>query len=563
MARDEWGARPLLLVVEHDAARLGSTETELSRSFASSYRVRGEVGATDALRVLDGARERGERVALVLVGDGMPSAARAEVLASARSGHPEARRALLIDWGAWADEAVAATILRGTAVGDLHCYVLRPWTEDDELFHRTVAELVQDWSRADPRTRREVVVVADRHAGRAFELSDLLQRNRIPYAFRDRDSARGAAVLAEVAPDADGAVVVWMPALGGRTLVDPTDAEVLDAWGIPTALPQDPTSVDLLVIGAGPSGLAAAVYGASEGLSTLVVEREAIGGQAGTSSLIRNYLGFSRGLSGAELAQRGFQQAWVFGARFVLTRTVESLERVDGHFRAAVSGGGTVEARAVVLACGVDYRRLGVPTVEAFTGQGVYYGASVSSAHALTGLSAAVSGGGNSAGQAVLQLARYCREVHLVVRGPRLEDTMSAYLVEAIAGEPVITVHLGTDVTGAAGEGRLERLELTERETGARREVAVDGLFVMIGAAPRTSWLPAEVGRDRYGFVLTGVEAADDLSELTLHPHETSVPGLFAVGDVRAGSVKRVASAVGEASVVVSEVHQHLTTRHG
>jgi thioredoxin reductase (NADPH) len=364
----------------------------------------------------------------------------------------------------------------------------------------------------------------------------------------------------------EGEVVVWMPALGGKRLVDPTDAEVLRAWGLPTSVPDTARDVDLLVVGAGPSGLSAAVYGASEGLSTLVVEREAIGGQAGTSSLIRNYLGFSRGLSGSELAQRGYQQAWVFGAHFAITQRVEGLELLDdGRFRAHLSDDQPVTARAVVLATGVDYRRLGVEPLERLTGSGVHYGASVSAAHALTGLSAAVVGGGNSAAQAVLHLARYCREVHLVVRAEDLAESMSAYLVEAIANEPVITVHTGSEVVDGGGEGRLERIVVRGRGTGEQQEVAVDGLFVMIGAAPRTEWLPAEVARDRLGFVLTGTDAAapGDRGSMPPRPHETSVPGLFAVGDVRAGSVKRVASAVGEGSVVISEVHQHLSVPRG
>lgn len=563
MVGTDWGVRPLLLVVENDSERLARVETELARSFGASMRVRGELSVDDAVRVLEGADRRDERVALVLVGDRLAPADRDPMLAVARTRHPEARRCLLIDWGAWSDPSVGETILRGMGIGDLHGYVLRPWTAGDELFHRTIAEIVQDWSRADPRTEREVVVVADRHSGRAFEVSDLLLRNRIPYAFRDRDSDDGARVLDAAAPERDGEVVVWFPALGGATLVDPTDEQVLATWGIPTTVADDQREVDVLVVGAGPSGIASAVYAASEGLRTLVVERSAIGGQAGTSSLIRNYLGFSRGLSGSELAQRGYQQAWMFGARFVLTRSVESIEREGAAFTVTISDQGQVRARAVILACGVAYRRLGIPSVEAFTGQGVYYGAAVSAAHSLTGLSAAVSGGGNSAGQAVLQLARYCKQVHLVVRSERLEDMMSAYLVEAIAGEPVITVHLAADVSGASGEGRLERMVLTDRHTGATEEVDVDGLFVMIGAEPRTDWLPEDVRRDERGFVLTGVEAAHDLSDLSLAPHETSMPGIFAVGDLRSGSVKRVASAVGEGSVVVSEVHQHLATPHG
>lgn len=557
-----WEVRPFLLTVEQDPLRLGRTEAELAHSFAPAYRVRGEITADDGIRLLTGASERGERVAMVMVDDHLPAHERQRLLDTARTLHPEARRALLVDWGAWADPEVARLILRGMAVGDVHSYVLRPWMPDDELFHRTVAEIVQEWSRSDPRNRREVVVIADRHSGRAFEVSNLLQRNRIPYAFRDRDSDLGRDALA-AAGDPVGEVVVWMPAIGGATLVDPSDEAVLHAWGIPTTVADESREVDLLVVGAGPAGLAAAVYGASEGLSTLVVERQAIGGQAGTSSLIRNYLGFARGLSGSELAQRGYQQAWVFGARFALTRSVESLVFGDGRFTATVSGQGTVSARSVVLACGVAYRRLGVPSVEALTGQGVYYGASVSAAHALTGLDAAVVGGGNSAGQAVLQLARYCRTVHLVVRGRSLAETMSAYLIEAIAGEPVITVHTDAEVSAAEGQGRLERIVLRDRSTGAESPVDADGLFVMIGAEPHTDWLPPHVRRDQHGFVLTGLEAARDMSTIPHRPHETTVPGLFAVGDVRAGSVKRVASAVGEGSVVVSEVHQYLATPHG
>lgn len=563
MVAQGWGVRPVVLVVDADAPRLGRVETELARGFGTSYRVRGEVSAADTVHLLHGAARRDEQVALLLVGDGLPDDDRDAVLAAARHHHPEARRCLLVDWGAWSDPAVAGLILRGTAVGDLHAYVLRPWTAGDELFQRTVAEVLQDWSRTDPRTKREVVLVGDRHAPRAFELSDLLHRNRIPYAFRAIDTERGRQALAAARPEHDGEVVVWMAALGGPTLVDPTDEEVLAAWGIPTTVADSQREVDLLVVGAGPSGIAAAVYGASEGLSTLVVERVAIGGQAGTSSLIRNYLGFARGISGSELAQRGYQQAWIFGARFVLSREVQRLQREGGAFRATVSGQGEVVAHSVVLACGVAYRRLGVPSVEERTGQGVYYGASVSAAHALDGLVAGVVGGGNSAGQAVLQLARYSSAVHLVVRSPRLEDTMSAYLIEALAGEPVITVHLGAEITAAEGEGRLERVLVTDRATGVSTPVDMDGLFVMIGAEPHTQWLPDDLRRDPRGFVLTGSEAVDPGAGALPRPHETSVPGVFAVGDVRSGSVKRVASAVGEGSVVVSEVHEHLAAASG
>ena len=557
---NEWGDRPLLLAVDADAPQLHRIEGELQRAFGSDFRVRGELGCEDALKTLRGAHERDERVAVVLLDDSFSDEQRAEVFGTARALHADARRALLVAWGAWADQTTARRILQGMAVGDINYYVLKPWTTRDELFHRVIAEFVQDWSRNEPDNFREVVVVADRHSSRAFAISDLLSRNRIPYAFRPRDSQLGQEVLDHTGQH-DGDVVVWMPAIGGTCLLDPTDVEIVEAWGMPTTLPADDRDFDVLLVGAGPAGLAAAVYAASEGLRTLAVEREAIGGQAGTSSLIRNYLGFSRGLSGADLAQRGYQQAWVFGARFCLMREVEELRRDGERFVAQVSDVGQVSARAVIVSSGVSYRRLGVPSLEQLNGKGVHYGASVSAGHALAGLDAAVVGAGNSAGQAVLHLARYCRHVHLVVRGPDLAHSMSAYLIDAIAAEPIIEVHCNTEVIAGHGHGRLEGLTLRDRLSGEERRLSVEGLFVMIGAQPRTEWLPAGLERDQYGFLLTGADAAGSDSwhlQRRPHPYETTIPGLFAVGDVRCGSVKRVASAVGEGSVVVSQIHQFL-----
>ena len=565
MAGTDWGDRPLLLAVDADARQLGRIEGELQRAFGSDFRVRGELRCADAVEMLRGARERGESMAVVMVDDSFSDDERGTVFATVRSLHPEARRALLVPWGAWADQASARRILQAMAVEHINYYVLKPWTRRDELFHHTIAEFVQDWSRSEPANLREVVVVSDRHSARGFAVSDLLHRNRIPYPFRDRDSKLGQDALAHIG-QTHGDVVVWMPAIGGTCLVDPTDTEIVEAWGFPTGLADDDRDFHLLLVGAGPSGLAAAVYAASEGLRTLVVEREAIGGQAGTSSLIRNYLGFSRGLSGAELAQRGYQQAWVFGARFVLMRDVDQLRREGDRFRAHISGVGEVTAQTVVLATGVSYRRLAVPSLEDLVGKGVYYGASVSAAHALTGLHAGVVGGGNSAGQAVLHLARYCELVHLVVRGPDLGESMSAYLVEAIAATPVITVHTNTEIVDGSGDGRLAKVTLRDRSNGQQQTVAPDDLFVMIGAQPRTDWLPPEVGRDRFGSLLTGSDAAaaDGWDQQRRrHPYETTVPGLFAVGDVRCESVKRVAPAVGEGSVVVSQVHQFLAAPHG
>ncbi len=567
--RSQEQQRPLLLAVDVRPETLDRIEGELQRGFGSGYRVRGEISAEDALRTLDLAHEQGQRVAVVLVDHALPDDSRRQVLARTRSLHPDARRALLIEWGAWADRAIAATILQAMAVGDINYYVLKPWQVRDELFHRVVAEFVQEWSRSEVSNLRESVVVADQHSARAHAIVSLLSRNGIPYAFRPRGSELADQVtrtIESTVGDTSGAeVVVWMPATGGAVLLDPTDAEVVEAWGIRTSLGPDERDFDLLVVGAGPAGLAAAVYAASEGLRTLVVERESIGGQAGSSSLIRNYLGFSRGISGDQLAQRAYQQAWVFGAHLVLVRDVTDITHTADGVVAAISDVGEVTARAVVLATGVSYRRLGVPDVEAFMGAGVFYGANVSQAHALRGLHAVVVGGGNSAGQAVLHLDRYCEQVTLVVRGADLGESMSRYLVDAVAATSIV-VRTEAEVVGADGDGRLEKVTIRDRATSAEEGVRADALFVMIGAQPRTHWLPDAIGRDQYGFVLAGHDAADsDLwtQDRRPQPYESTLPGVFAVGDVRCGSVKRVASAVGEGSVVVSQVHAFLGGDHG
>ncbi|QNN52385.1 FAD-dependent oxidoreductase [Nocardioides mesophilus] len=562
--------RPLMLAVVADTRQLDRIEDELQQAFSSEFRVRGEQTTADAVRLLDRARDQQQPVAVALVDYDLGEHDRNEVLARVRSLHPDARRAMLVHWGSWADRETASAVLQAMAVGDISYYVLKPWTTPDELFHRTVAEFVQEWSRSDPSTMREVVVVAELRSPRASAIRSLLTRNGIPHSFREVGSPAAAAVLRAVEQQVTRAsaaeVLVWMPALGGKVLLDPTDVEVAQAWGVATTLPPDDRDFDVLVIGGGPAGLAAAVYGSSEGLRTLVVEREAIGGQAGSSSLIRNYLGFSRGISGADLAQRGYQQAWVFGTYFLFMREVEHLDVGDGVFTATISDVGQVRARAVVLSSGVSYRRLGVPDLEALSGAGVYYGANVSEAQGLTGLQAVVVGGGNSAGQAVVHLARYCEQVTLVVRGDDLGQGMSAYLVETVQAAPNVVVRLDAEITGGGGDGRLERVVIRDRSSGVEEPVHADGLFVMIGAEPRTSWLPVSVGRDRLGFVLAGTDASASgrwTEDRVPFPYESTQPGLFAVGDVRSGSVKRVASAVGEGSVVVSQLHQLFRQPHG
>ena len=559
--------RPLLLAVDPNPESLSRIEQELSRRYGIDFRVRGESDGHAALATLEKAADRGDPVALVLADPWLEDVPGTELLGKARSLHPDAGRALLVPWGAWADRRTADAILKAMAHGEINYYVLKPWTSPDELFHRTVAEFVQAWSRTVIDGRREVVVVGAARSSRGHEVRSLLSRNGIPHAYLDRGTPEAKQVLDAIAgPDPDeatGPLVVWLASLGGKMLVDPTDPEICTAWGIRTDLEPEDRDVDVVVVGAGPAGLAAAVYGSSEGLTVLCLEEHALGGQAGTSSLIRNYLGFSRGLSGAELAQRGFQQAWVFGARFVLTRRVTGLVANDPEgsgFRVDVGDAGSVNAKSVILASGVAYRRLGVPALEDLTGSGVYYGANVSEAHGLTGAHAVIVGGGNSAGQAALHLHRYAADVTIVVRTPDLSASMSQYLIDEIEASPDITVVPNAEVVGGGGDGWISHVVVSDRTSGEHRELPADGLFVMIGAAPHTDWLPDAVLRDKWGFVVTGAGVDDTGWTLPRPPlpHESSVPGLFAVGDVRSDSVKRVASAVGEGSVVVSEVHRYL-----
>jgi thioredoxin reductase (NADPH) len=344
----------------------------------------------------------------------------------------------------------------------------------------------------------------------------------------------------------------------GTILHNPTNAELVEAMGDPVAPGQ--TDFELVIVGAGPAGLSGAVYGASEGFNTLIVDEGGLGGQATSSSSIRNYLGFPRGVSGRRLAQSAYEQAWVFGAKFTFMQRVTGLERVDDHLSVNLSVSGPVTARAVLLATGVNYRRLGVPDLEALTGAGVFYGASTSEAPAMQGRDAFVVGGANSAGQAALHLARYARRVTLVVRGDTLEAAMSYYLVQQITAADNVDVRLRTEVVGGGGEGHLDHLVLRDRD-GREETVAADAVFLMIGAQPHTDWLPPEILRDAQGFVLTGRDVLDgDTWPLAREPLplETSMPGVFAAGDIRHGSVKRVASAVGEASVAIQFLHQYL-----
>jgi thioredoxin reductase (NADPH) len=557
--------RATILAVDDDRGALGRIERELTRRYGADYRVVCERSPAAALRLLGEMRAADEEVAVVLADQWMPQIEGTRFLDEAGELHPHAKRGLLIEWGDWADRPTAAAIFDGMARGHMDYYVLKPWRAPDEQFHRLLAEFLHEWTRVRGGSPNEITLVAEKWSLRGHELRNLLERNGIPHCFRASDSEEGRRLLGEAGVEPSAGPVAIMH--DGRVLVDPSNAELASAFGIDTMV-DDADDFDVFVIGAGPAGLTAAVYASSEGLRTLVVEREAIGGQAGSSTLIRNYLGFSRGVSGAELAQRAYQQAWVFGTRFLLMREATAL-RADGDgFAVSVSGQGEVRGRAVVLATGVSYQRLGIQGLEELVGAGVFYGASVAEAQALAGERVYVVGAGNSGGQAAMHLSRYAERVTLVSRGETLGQSMSRYLCEAIEAADNVDVRLGTEVVGAEGERRLRRLTLRECASGRTEDVDAAGLFILIGTRPHTDWLPPEVVRDANGFVLTGSELVRAGRIVHRWPlerppmiMETSLPGVFAVGDVRQGSTKRVASAVGEGSVVVEQLHRLLAPR--
>jgi thioredoxin reductase (NADPH) len=560
------GERPVLFAIDDDREALGRIAGELSRRYGDDYRVVSQGSADAALAELEAMRDSGEPVAVVLADQWIGEETGSELLARVRALHPQAKRALLIDWGAWSDQATAEAVLRAMALGHIDYYAIKPWRVPDEQFHRLVSEFIYEWCRANSSQSREITVVAQQWSPRAHELRDILTRSGVPHAFLASGSSDARRLLSDVDEGIPGDTEEPIAVMrDGRVMVAPSNTELAQAFGVRTEL-ETRRDFDVIVIGAGPAGLAAAVYAASEGLRALVVERESIGGQAGSTSLIRNYLGFSRGVSGGELAQRAYQQAWVFGTEFLMMREAADLRTEGDRHVVTVPEIGEVGAPAVVLATGVSYRRLGLPSLEELAGAGVFYGASISEARALAGESVYVVGGGNSAGQAAMHLSRWAGEVTLLVRGPSLAKDMSSYLREEIAAAANVRVRLSTEVTDGSGAGRLERLTIRDNASGESQTVEAAAVFILIGARPRTAWLPDVIERDEGGYLLTGADLMRDADAAASWPlerpplaFETSAPGVFAVGDVRHGSVKRVAAAVGQGSVVIQQVHELLT----
>ena len=550
-------AKPTILTVDDDPAVSQAITRDLRRRYGAEFQIVRASSGAEALAVLAEFALRDRAVAVIASDQRMPEMTGVEFLDEARRHAPGAKLVLLT---AYADTDVAIRAINDIG---LDYYLLKPWDPPEERLYPVVDELLDDWRDAHPEEAGDLRVVGHRWSERSHEIKTFLARNHVPYQWLDLECDDEAHRLHDLAGAAPGDLpLVLVP--DGETLRAPSTLDVANALGLRTSAEQP--LYDLCIVGGGPAGLAAAVYAASEGLETVVIEREAPGGQAGQSASIENYLGFPKGLTGAELTHRAVAQARRFGAEMVLARDVVGFE-VRGPVRAVSFGDGAViEARAVLVATGVSYQLIEAAGLAELAGRGVYYGATASDARSCEGDDVYIVGAANSAGQAALNLARYARRVVLLVRSDALEKSMSQYLVERIRAAENIEVRLRTEVVAGHGDGHLEGLTLADRSTGTEEEVAANWLFVFIGASPRTDWLGGDIARDDKGFVITG----HDLMNRKDRPRwslprapfglETSVPGVFAAGDVRLDSMKRVASAVGEGAMSVYLVHRYLAT---
>ena len=550
-------SEPILFLVDDRPRVLEALARDLGRRFGGDHRVVAEGSPSAAVEALEGLARRGEEVALVVAGQQMAELPGVLLLLKAHELHPGAKRVLLVGRREWTP---ANPAVRAMTLGQIDTYLFEPWLPVARFLYLPVSQVLADWTPTRGPSFEGIRIVGPRWTTRSHELRDMLTRMGIPHGWYQAGSAAGRRLLEEAGQDGSTLPVVVFHS--GQVFVDPSDAELAAALGFGTT-PQA-GSYDLIIVGAGPAGLAAAVYAASEGLDTLVVEPQVAGGQAGTSAMIRNYLGFPRGIGGGDLANRALEQAWLFGANLVLAQRATGL-RADGPKRLVqLSDGDEVAAEAVVVASGVSWRRIGVPRLEALVGAGVFYGAAGAEARAMEGQDVFVVGAGNSAGQAALHLAKYAASVTVLVRGPDLAANMSDYLVQELEQAGNVAVRLRTRVVDGLGDHRLEGLRLRREGGGATEEVPAAALFVMIGGEPRTDWL-AGVERDDRGYILTGHDLLGPDGRPAVWPLsrpplllETSIPGVFAAGDVRHRSVKRVASAVGEGAVAVQLVHQFL-----
>jgi thioredoxin reductase (NADPH) len=547
--------KPVILSVDDDPGVSRAVVRDLRRRYGADYRImRAESGAS-ALDVLRELKLRGQPVAVLIADYRMPGMDGIQFLENAIDLHPYARRVLLT---AYADTNAAIDAIN---VVDLDHYLLKPWDPPEEKLYPVVDALLESWRGDDRRPVHETKVIGHRWSARSSEVREFLARNQLPYRWYLADDPEGQRLLEAAGADAEQCPVVIDPS--GNVLLSPSDSELAGCVGLST----NPSGefYDLIVVGGGPAGLGAAVYGASEGLRTVLVERTATGGQAGQSSRIENYLGFPDGLSGAQLADRARRQAVKFGAELITAREVVGLEACGSARRVLFSDGSCVSAHSVLIATGVNYRHHPAPGVDDFTGRGVYYGSAMTEAADCAEREVYIVGGANSAGQAAVFLSRHACTVHILVRGSSLDQSMSHYLIQQIEAVPNIKVHTNTEVVAADGSDHLERIVLRNNATGAEDKVDAERLFLFIGAAPETDWLDGLVVRDESGYVLAGPDLMVDGSrppgwELPRPPHhlETSIPGVFVAGDVRSESAKRVASAVGEGAMAVMLVHRYL-----
>ena len=551
-------SRTAILTVDDDPGVSRAVARDLRRRYGERYRiVRAESGA-DALEALRQMKLRGDLVAAILADYRMPEMNGIEFLERAMDIYPGARRVLLT---AYADTGAAIDAIN---VVDLDHYLLKPWDPPEEKLYPVIDALLDAWMQSDHRPVPETKVVGHRWSARCSEVREFLARNQVPYRWYNSDEPEAERLLEAAHADGLSLPVVITP--DGDPLIEPTDAELASRVGLATTPSKD--FYDLVVIGGGPAGLGAAVYGASEGLRTVLVERTATGGQAGQSSRIENYLGFPDGVSGAQLTDRARRQAAKFGAEVLTTRNVVSLDVCGSARRVSFADGGSIDAHTIILATGVTYRQLAAPGLAELTGRGVYYGSALTEASACLGQDVYIVGGANSAGQAAVFLSRHAKSVTILVRGPSLEASMSYYLIKQIEDVPNISVRTCTEVIEAIGEDHLESLTLRNTATGGTETVDAQLLFLFIGAAPLTDWLDGVVVRDSRGFVVAGPDLSVggerprgwDLDRMPYHL-ETSIPGVFVAGDARAESAKRVASAVGEGALAVMLVHRYLEKR--